>query len=322
MPKGSYRRKDRLIKEKRHDAYQEQHKWPGPTECAQCGALFIIVILLLSAVLLAGCGQSSPASASTHRLHITVSILPQKYFLEHIGGEHVVVNVMVEPGASPATYEPKPQQLRALSKADAFVCSGVPFENAWLDRFAAANGDMLIVDTTQGIERMPMGLGTGNPDPHIWLSPRLVKIQAQTIYEALVQLDPKHELAYQVNLDSFLADIDALDADIRRVLAGTENRKFIVFHPAWGYFARDYGLEMIPVEVGGQEPSPAELVALVSKAKDENIQVIFAQPEFSTKDAETIAKEIGGEVLLISPLASDWLNNMRQVANTFAEVLG
>jgi len=283
---------------------------------------FVVVILLLSAVLVAGCGQSSPASASTHRLHITVSILPQKYFLERIGGEYVTVNVMVEPGASPATYEPKPEQLQALSQTDAYVCLGVPFENAWLDRIAAANSDMLIVDTTQGIKRMPMGSGMEKPDPHIWLSPQLVKSQVQTVYEALVQLDPEHELAYQINRDSFLADIYVLDADIRRVLVGIENREFIVFHPAWGYFARDYGLEMIPVEVGGQEPSPAELAALVSQAKTENIQVIFAQPGFSTEDAETIAREIGGEVLLINPLAPDWLINLRQVANTFAEVLG
>jgi zinc transport system substrate-binding protein len=274
--------------------------------------------LLLSGALLAGCGQRVPpgeitASESNGPLNATVSILPQKYFVERIGGEHVNVNVMVEPGDSPATYEPKPEQLTALSEADAYFSIGVPFEDAWLDRIASANSEMLVVDTTTGIARMP--------NPHIWLSPALVKAQAQTIYEALTALDPAHEDAYKANLDSFIADIDILDADIREALEGAENKKLMVFHPAWGYFARDYGLEMIPVEVGGQEPSAAELATFVAEAREENIKVIFAQPEFSTKAAETIANEIGGEVLLISPLAPDWLDSLRHVADTFAEVL-
>jgi zinc transport system substrate-binding protein len=276
--------------------------------------LYLIgVVLLLGAMLLTGCGQST-TSEPTGPLNVTVSILPQKYFVERIGGEYVTVNVMVQPGASPATYEPKPEQLTALGKAAAYFSIGVPFESAWLDKIASANSEMRMVDTTGGIEKV-------GQDPHIWLSPTLVKTQAQTIYEALAQLDPTHETEYKTNLDSFIADIDALDADIRKTLARVENRKFMVFHPSWGYFARDYGLEMIPIEVGGQEPSAAELAALIAEAKEGGIKVVFAQPEFSTRDAETIAKEIGGEVLLISPLAPDWLDNLRQVAETFAEVL-
>jgi len=270
---------------------------------------------VLVAGVLAGCGQNATPAAPA-ALHVTVSILPQRYFVERVGGEYVAVNVMVEPGASPATYEPRPEQLRALSVADVYFSIGVPFEIAWLERFASVNENLLFVDTTQGIERLGE---PGNPDPHIWLSPALVKVQAQTIYETLAQLDPAHQGAYQANLKSFLADIDALDADIRETLTGVENRKFMVFHPSWGYFARDYGLEQLPVEVGGQEPSAAELAALVAGAKQEGIKVIFAQPEFSTRSAETLAQEIGGEVLLISPLAPDWLDNLRRVAEVLAK---
>ncbi|MBM4466100.1 MAG: cation ABC transporter substrate-binding protein [Chloroflexi bacterium] len=293
----------------------------------------VAVALLPFVVLLAGCSQGTRPEP-TDTLHVTVSIVPQKYFVERIGGQHVTVSVMVQPGASPETYEPKPEQLRALSEADAYVSIGLPFEKAWLDRIASTNPNMLMVDTTRGLERMPMGVHhhhgeeerppegeTENPDPHIWLSPELVKVQAQTIYEALVRLDAAHKETYQANLDSFMADIDALDADICQTLARVENRKFMVFHPAWGYFARDYGLEMISIEVGGQEPSAAELAALISEAREEGIRVIFAQPELSTRTAETVAREIGGEVLLVSPLAPDWLDNLRQVAETFAEVL-
>jgi zinc transport system substrate-binding protein len=301
----------------------------------------ILATLLLSVALLVGCGPSATPeltrgepSRIASPLNVTVSILPQKYFVERIGGEHVVVNVMVEPGASPATYEPKPEQLTALSEAAVYFSIGVPFEKAWLDKITSANEEMLMVDTAAGIERVPIdahykaGLG-GRPeseaegrDPHIWLSPELVKIQAQDVYDGLVELDPANEAEYKANLESFLADIDELIADIEKTLEGIKSRKFMVFHPAWGYFGDDFELEMIPIEVGGQEPSAAELAGLITTAKEEGIRVVFAQPEFSTRDAETIAKEIGGEVLLISPLAPDWLDNLRRVAKTFAEVLG
>ena len=278
------------------------------------------LVILTAAVLasLSGCAQGG-TEGSTADLNVTVSILPQRYFVERIGGDHVAVNVMVLPGESPATYEPSPNQLRALSEADLYFSIGVPFENAWLDRIASANDEMVMVDTTQGIERIELG---GNADPHIWLSPSLVKIQAATMAQALAAADPANGEAYEANLEAFREDIDELDGEIRETLAGVEERRFMVFHPSWRYFARDYGLEMIPIEVGGQEPSAAELARLIDRAKEEGIEVIFAQPEFSTEAAETIAAEIGGEVLLISPLAEDWLENLRRVARTFTEHLG
>jgi len=290
-----------------------------------------------------GCSQppTPKSTETTEKLDITVSILPQKYFVERIGGENVNVNVMVEPGASPATYEPKPQQLRSLSEAEAYMSIGVPFEKAWMDRIEAANPKIQIVDTTEGIELLPMMAhhhhgeeeehlhqdhdsedhDSENLDPHIWVSPQLVKLQAQTIYEALVELDPNRQSEYQASLQQFLADIDALDTEIRQNLAGVSNRKFMVFHPSWGYFARDYNLEMITIEIGGQEPSAAELAELIAEAKEEGIRVIFVQPEFSTEAAETIANQIGGEVLKISPLELNWLENLRNVSQTFGQVL-
>jgi len=263
-------------------------------------------------------------------LHVTVSIVPQVYFVERIGGEHVSATAMVVPGANPATYEPKPEQLKALSRSAAYFSIGVPFEAAWLDKIASTNPEMTMVDTIAGIERIPIDAhgdddhdhAAGAPDPHVWLSPRLVKVQAQAIYEALVELAPEHAGAFQANLGTFLDDIDALESEVRETLSRIKTDKFMVFHPSWGYFARDFGLEQIAIEVGGQEPSAQELAALIEEARAEGIRVILAQPEFSTTDAETIAREIGGEVLLISPLAADWMENLRQVAATFAKVLG
>ncbi|ACB52309.1 zinc ABC transporter, periplasmic binding protein [Crocosphaera subtropica ATCC 51142] len=293
-----------------------------------------------------GCSSSNPVdsginksdnqeqSNSQDQLDITVSIIPQKYFVKKIGGDLVRVNVMVEQGVLPHTYEPKPQQLQALSEAEAYIGIGIPFETAWMDRIKEANPKMLMVDSTQGIDRLTMIAHDHHEeedhghheeettlDPHVWLSPRLVKIQAQKIYETLVKLDPKHQETYQTNLNSFLQEIEELDHQVRNNLANLKQRKFIVFHPAWGYFAEEYNLTQVPIEVGGQEPSASELGDLIKEAKKENIKVIFAQPELSSQAAKTIAKEINGEVLLISPTAADWSNNLLEVSQTFAKVL-
>ncbi len=287
---------------------------------------FVIAMLVFGVVMpLTGCRQSPTTTPTAKKLQIMVSIPPQKYFVERIGNGYVNVNVMVTAGAEPHTFEPKPEQLRALSRSQAYMGIRIEFESAWMDKIKGVNPKMLIVDTTQGIKRLPIAPGfheSGeNLDPHIWLSPQLVKIQARTITDALVKLDTKNQAIYRGNLERFLADIDNLNADIRKNLQGVKNRKFIVFHPGWGYFARDYGLEMIPIQVGGQEPSAAELAALITKAKQENIKVVFVEPQFSKQAAATIAQEIGGEVLVIDPLSPDWLNNLRQVSRTFVKVL-
>ena len=307
-----------------------------------------LLTLLVGVGLLTGC-RSTPTNSTnqtqttsettSETLDITVSVLPQKYFVEKIGGDRVKVNFMVGQGDNLHIYEPKPQQLKALSQAEAYISIGVPFEKAWMEKIKGANSQMLVIDSAQGIERMEMVAHHHHEeeaehkheeeqdhaeetlDPHIWLSPQLVKVQAQNIYQGLVQIDSANEATYQANLEQFLTEIDQLDQQIKQNLAGIENRQFIVFHPAWGYFAREYNLEQVPIEVGGQEPSAAELGELIKEAQEENIKVIFAQPEFSTQSAKTIAQEIGAEVQLITPLASDWSNNLLQVSQTFAKVL-
>lgn len=297
----------------------------------------MLILALVAALLIgpaAGCSKTS-VPADDDRLDVVVSIAPQKYFVERVGGAHVNVSVMVEPGADVHTFEPKPEQMRVVSRAAAYFSIGVEFEDVWLAKIVQANPDMRVVDTIAGIQRMPMTAHhhheqdgeeeheheEGALDPHVWLSPELVKVQAQAIQTALAEIDPAHKAVYKANLDAFVADIDGLEAEMRAALSGLKSVKFMVFHPAWGYFARDFGLEQIPIEVGGQEPSAQELAGLIREAQEEGIRVVFAQPEFSSKAAETIAKEIGGKVLLISPLPADWLENMRQVMQTFAEVL-
>lgn len=266
-------------------------------------------------------------------LMVFVSISPQQYFVEQIGGDRVNVQVMVQPGASPHNYEPKPKQMADLSLAAVYFAIGVTYEDVWLKKIAAANPKMQVVYTQKDIEKIHLdahshGTDKGHKhhdhgilDPHIWLAPPLVKIQAGAILEALQELDPSYRDFYQTNYHEFMARIDELDADLKQLFAGKQGLRFMVFHPAWGYFARAYGLEQIPIEIEGKDPKPSHLKELIEHARKKGVRVIFVQPQFSARSAELIAKEIGGEVVLADPLSQAWLANLREVAEKFQAAL-
>jgi len=259
------------------------------------------------------------------RLRVFVSILPQKFIVEQIGREIVDVDVMVQPGASPHTYEPRPQQMVAISRARLYFAIGVQFEKAWLERIASSNPAMKIINTHEGIQRMQM-LGhdhdkEGEPDPHIWLSPPLVLSQARNILAALQKADPSNFELYEANYRRLASKIIDLDSELRKIFKDKKGRSFMVFHPAWGYFARAYGLSQIPIELEGKEPKPAQLKKLIQEARDRNVKIIFLQPQFSARSAEQVAREIGGEVVTVDPLAFDWEANMKEVAAKFHKAL-
>jgi len=265
---------------------------------------------------------------AAEKIPVFVSIAPQKYFVEQIGGEFVDVRVMVEPGASPATYEPSPGQMAGLSRARIYFSIGVPFENAWLEKIAAANPGMGVVRTDLEIRKAPMeshhdhgGNHEGILDPHTWLAPPLVKLQARAILEALQETDPARHGEYQAGHDEFVRRVDELDAHLRSLFAGKEGLRFLVFHPAWGYFARAYGLQQVPIEMEGKHPKPSQLKELIASARSKDFRVVFVQPQFSTRSAEVIAREIQGEVAFADPLAEDWEANLRRVAEKFEKAL-
>ena len=300
-------------------------------------------------------------SCAADKLPIFVSIVPQKYFVQQIGKDLVDVQAMVQPGASPATYEPKPKQMADLSKTKIYFTIGVPFENAWLEKIADTNPNMRMVHTDHGIEKIAMtahhhhhdekeekhhedehheadhddekkehhGEAAHDEDhhehagldPHIWLSPPLVKIQARSILAALQEIDPAHRSVYEANFKAFVAQIDQLDSDLKRTFAGKKDLQFMVFHPAWGYFAHAYGLKQVPIEIEGKDPKPAQLKELIQHARENEIKVVFVQPQFSTKSAKVVAREIGGQVAFADPLANDWMTNLREVANKFQSAL-
>ncbi len=277
-----------------------------------------------------GLTLSIPQLPMAAPIHVFVSIVPQQYFVEQISGGLVTTTVMVPPGASPATYEPRPNQMKALADTKLYFAMGVPFESAWLPKIASANPDMKIVFTDRGIKKIPMVHHDHEAendhhhdlaDPHIWLSPPLVKIQAGHMLESLVEVDPDHAAIYRANYEVFLHKLDRLDADIRQILAGYHGTRFMVFHPSWGYFASTYGLTQIPVEIEGKSPKLAQLQQLITKALRLEIKVIFAQPQFSRKSAQLIARAIGGQVVLADPLAAQWEKNLKDQATLFKAAL-
>ena len=256
---------------------------------------------------------------------VFVSILPQSYFVQRVGGDRVRVEVLVRPGASPATYAPTPKQMARLARARVFFRIGVPFENALLPKIRRTMPHLRIVDTGREIRRVPLNKGTGEKtrelDPHIWLDPLLVKKQAAVIMETLVAMDPAGKAVYTENYNKFAEDLNTLDKEIRTMLAPVAGKTVFVYHPAYGYFCRAYGLYQKAVETGGKNPTSKHLAHLIKEAKEEGVRAIFVQPQFSRKKARVIARAIGGRVIVFDPLAYDYITNLYQVAKRLAQVL-
>lgn len=265
----------------------------------------ILLTLLLMSVFSLAVSCTSPAGETSGKIGVVVTILPQAEFVESVGGDRVEITVMVPPGKSPHTYAPTPSQLVTVKQASMYakVGSGVEFELVHMDRIEEAGGNMLVVDCARGVELF-------QNDPHIWLSPKNAMVMVENICCGLIAIDPLYEEYYIQNRDEYLMRLDELDQSMKKSFAGKTNGKFMVFHPSWGYFARDYGLTQISVEEEGKQPTAAGIAALVEQARTENIRVVFVSPQFDTQSAEAIAEAIGGEVVPIDPLAQDYIDNM------------
>jgi zinc transport system substrate-binding protein len=264
---------------------------------------------------------------------VFVSIPPQKYFVDKISGGRVTCLVMVPPGSSPHSYEPRPSQMSQLSSARAYFSIGVELEAAWLPRFVSLSKGLLVVPTDSRIEKIPMEpgitapgaahgprrVGHGGLDPHIWLSPQLVKIQCASVADGLAAIDPGHAGEYRRNRDLFIRQCDSLHQEIKDVLLkGNGNKIFMVFHPSWGYFAREFGLTQLAIEVEGKEPGAREMQAIMDAARKNGIRTILVQPQFSRRAAAAIARELDASVADADPLAYDWADNLVNVAKEMA----
>lgn len=296
--------------------------------------------------------QKIETTAAGEPITVAVSILPQAEFVEKVGGDRVKTVVVIPPGADPHTYESSPKEVEEISKASMFVTIGIgmPFEDVWIDRLNTINSGTLIVNSSEGMEIKKLAghqhhdgeeeehseeleaehledheneseEGHEELDPHIWTSPANSKIMVENIYKGLSEIDPANETYYGQNRDAYLKELDSLDSRIREKLEGKTERNFMVYHPSWGYYAAEYNLTMIPVEIEGKEPSAQDLAKLIDLAKEKQVKVIFVQAQFSTKSAEAIAEEIGGEVIAVDPLAKEYIANMDNVTDVFARNL-
>ena len=252
-----------------------------------------------------------------------VSIIPLVEFVEKVGGDKITVSAMVPPGASPHTFEPTPSQLVAVGKATMYVKVGSPidFEVIWLDKILSSNKDIFLVNASSGVEIFSNEYTYHNYDPHIWLSPGNAKIIVGNIYNGFVSIDPDNKKYYAANKETYIKELDELDIEIEQILSKKTNRVFIVYHPAWSYYARDYNLKQIPIEAEGKEPTLNDIKYLIDQARKLNIKIIFASQQFNKETAEVIAREIKGSVILINPLEKNYINNMKKVTNALSKAL-
>ena len=251
--------------------------------------------------------ENTAPNNKKEKINIVVSVLPQVDFAKNIGKDKVSVEAMIPSGFSPAVYEPSIEQLKKLSRADLYIKIGhIPFERSQMEKLKDLNSKMKVIDSSKGIE-------VYNSDPHIWLSPKLVKTQIENICNALVKIDPKNKNFYKKNKNEYLIELDNLDLELQDVFSKLQGKKILVFHPAFGYLARDYGFEQIAIEINGKEPSAENLAKIIDTAKKENIKTIFVQKQFSQKSAESIARQINGIVVPLDPLAEDYIENLRRI---------
>lgn len=301
---------------------------------AACPTVRRVYILIFTLACFWGSFALPGYAAEPGKINVMVSIPPQKYFVEKIGGKYVNVSILLPPGSSPHSFEPKPSRMLEIGNADIYMAIGVEYEKSLLPRIESMHPGLEIIYTDHGIKKISMAKHGHDQrhghdhhqhgeDPHVWLSPDLAMILADNIYRALARSAPQHKSRLQENYINLIRELLALDQGIKDIFSGIEpGTKFMVFHPAWGYFARSYGLIQIPIEVEGKEPKPADLRQLIDTARHENIRVVFVSPQFSRRSAQVIAESIDGITISINPLAEDWDENMRTVAEKFQHALG
>ena len=282
--------------------------------------LLVIWLFLLTS----SCSQGGDAS---DKPVISVSIIPQHYFIEQLAGELVDINVMIPPGASPASYEPSVSQLGKLERSKVYLRIGyVGFEQSWMDKISSVNPEMKIVDLSEGVDIILDDAGEEvededhhghrhhGPDPHIWMSVINSRIIAHNIHKELLLLFPDEKEDLQARYESFSHSLDSLHMAISSKLEGIENRTFMIYHPALTYYARDYALQQLPLEIEGKTPSPMHLKEMTDLARVNHISKILIQSQFDRKNAEVLARETGAEIIQFDPLDLQWGDQMYYIA--------
>jgi zinc transport system substrate-binding protein len=276
-----------------------------------------VLALLLAVFLFSGCISQNEVPSG--KVMVAATIAPLGDFVKAVGGDRVAVTVIVPPGAEPHTFEPTPSQMKGVAKADLYVMNGAGLE-FWMDKVMAIKKNMIVVDSSNGVALIQES--EGEMDPHIWISLHNAAVQVKNICSGLVEADPANKDYYTRNRDDYLQKLQSLDTDLNRSFKLKKMKIFIVHHPAWTYFARDYGLEEVPLMENEKEPGPKYLGQVIDLARKNNITTIFVEPEYNPKAAEVIGREMSANVVSLDPLAEKYLDNMgyagREIAKSMA----
>lgn len=276
-------------------------------------ALLISKALLISLFVLLPFGSTLQA-----KTQVLVSIHPQKFLVDRIGGETVAVEVIVPPGANSHSYEPTPRQMLAVQKGEIWFRVGESFET----RMVPLLHQTLIVDQREGLDLLKEGCGCCHAheahDPHIWLSPRLLKQQSRQIAHILSEQDPEHKCLYTKNLNDLEEELNRLDQECLLLLKDSPQRYILLSHPAFGYFCRDYELHQLSIEMEGREPTPRALTELISNARAHQIKIVFLQKQHNPKGGQRVAKELGAKTVYLDPYVENVIDNLRTIAKLFS----
>jgi zinc transport system substrate-binding protein len=281
----------------------------------------VILVILFGILFIAGCSSQNQQVQKTQKNIVAVTIAPQRTFAQEVCKDLADVIVIVPAGSSPATYEPTPMQMEELNSASVYFTIGVPAEKANI--LTKTNEKTKIVKLEDEVAKLYPDriFEEGQRDPHIWLSPKRAKVMVETMAKEMSNIDPVNKEKYESNAKSYIEKLDQLDNEVKTLLQGVENKKFIVFHPAFGYFADDYGLQMFALEKEGKEATPEHLKDMIDLAKSENIKAIFYQEEIDSKQSKAFAEQLGGKAVQLSPLSENYIDNLKQIASLIKEVI-
>lgn len=291
----------------------------------------ILLILLFFSLLISACSTqtNNPSFTEDERLKISVSIASIQWLVDQIGGDQVQTQSLTTSGDDPHTYEPSPAQMIAIAASDLYFTAGVEFEEVWIPKFIEANSNLQVVDISVGIDRIPVadhnqeeGDEHEGLDPHIWLSTENMRQIARNIASTLESIDSENSAVYQSNLQNALEIINEVNDQLTQKLSQTQRQQFLIIHPSLGYFADAFGLQMIPVEVDGQEPSPTQLVDILNASKTYGIHTLFTQTGSNPLNVQMLAEQAGiDQIIEIDPMLYDWSANMLFIGDSLQAAL-
>lgn len=300
--------------------------------------IIVLITVVMLSMMLISCSDnnSGDESGGFEGVRVAVSIVPQERFVKEVGKDLVDVAGMIPAGASPANYQPTPRQMQKLSEADLYFSIGVASERAniipkihdinegirvvYLEEEVAGVYPLLILDDHDH-EGETHANDLEEADPHIWLSPKRAILMIEVIRDSLVEIDGENGETYRKNAEEYIGKLKSLDTRLEETFRGLDRKAFIIYHPSYGYFADDYGLEMVTVEENGKEATVDRLKDIIDFAREREIKVIFYQDEFDSSQAETIAKEIEGTAVEVSPLSYDYIEAMDDILDKLQPVL-